>query len=402
MARDSSIFLSHDRPWLAAIILAFPLVLGACGSPESGFDASSSRWFGDAIVTPLGGRPSSLAFGDFNGDGRIDVAFTMGGAAYVALGNGDGSFQSARALASPPSSGALAAADFDRDGRLDLALIGCGQPSCALSDRLPFVMLGNGNGSFRVPVPPAAGSGALSLAVSDFNGDGSPDLAVGYTNASSVSVLLGNGDGTFRAPTDWPATLFGAPSGAAAVAAADFNGDGKRDLAIFGIGMQAGFAVLLGYGDGTFGPPLFETTSEWPTQQAIADFNGDNWSDVAFNGSRVGMQPGPGRITILPGKGDGTFGAAAYPAYPWEYYGATFDAGDVDRDGRPDLVVRPSDTSDLSILLGRGDGSFADAQTDPLALESAGSEKLVDVNGDGRLDLVLLTATGLAVLPGSR
>jgi hypothetical protein len=268
--------------------------------------------------------------------------------------------------------------------------------SCPLSDLSLFVLPGKGDGTFQPPVAYPAIAAASALCVGAFDVDGRADVAV-VRDTGMVSVLRGNGDGSLQGATDWTVGFTG---GATSLACVDFNADGKQDLAAFAIGGFFGYiSTLPGFGNATFDAPLITMPSVSPAQQAIADFNRDGRPDVAFNGSRF---RGPGQLTIMLGKGDGTFGAAANPEYPIAYWTATFATGDLDRDGNPDLVVRSSGTSSLSLLYGKGDGTFMPAQDFPLSLDDASVDRLVDLSGGGHLDLVLTTPTGLAVLPGTR
>jgi hypothetical protein len=289
-----------------------------------------------------------VAVGDFNGDGNEDLAVaTREGEVWTFLGNGDGTFRSGRrwqvgSFLSDPLS--VTAVDLEGNGILDLVTLIPG-------DNTVSVLLGYGNGSFRPAVTYAIGPNAKSLAVADFNGDGIPDLAVtiyGTFNqpASYVSVLRGNGDGTFQAPVDYDA----GPR-EFAVAAGDFNGDGKTDLAVSNYA-EGTVNVLLGRGDGTFEAPVSYPVGIYPGSIAVADFNGDGIPDlvVANNGST----PANGSISLLLGRGDGTFQPAlSYDAGPNP---SGVVVGDFNGDGAPDLAVPNATTSGtVTVLLNAAD-----------------------------------------------
>jgi trimeric autotransporter adhesin len=164
----------------------------------------------------------SMAVGDFNGDGKSDLAVTNSGANGVNVFlNGESGLS---AVAASPATGdgptSIAAADFNGDGKLDLAVANSGSNNVT-------ILLGNGDGTFTAAASPATGTAPNSLAVGDFNGDGVPDLAVANAGSSNVTILLGKGDGTFTAAAS-PA----ADTGSTSVTAGDFNGDGKEDLVV--------------------------------------------------------------------------------------------------------------------------------------------------------------------------
>ena len=164
-------------------------------------------------------RPTSVVVGDFNGDGKLDIALAGGGGVSVLLGNGDGTFQAAGNYDTEDDAGPLAVGDFNGDGILDIAV------AQASGDLL--VLFGNGDGTFQGAANSAFGTPPYSLAVGDINGDGFLDLVATNSDSGNVSVLLGNGNGTFLDPQPYPAGS--SPYG---LAAADFNGDGKLDLAV--------------------------------------------------------------------------------------------------------------------------------------------------------------------------
>jgi hypothetical protein len=178
-----------------------------------------------------GRTPDSVAVGDFNGDGVPDLAVTTLNFPNVSvfLGNGDGSFRAPRNFLLGPEAipMSVTVGDFNGDGRLDLAVTSIGFTNGIT------VLLGNGDGTFQAPRTFALGRSAGSIAVGDFNLDGLPDLAAVYLDPISynggVSVLLGNGDGGFLPPRNFPAGTVD-PFGALAVG--DFNGDGRPDVAL--------------------------------------------------------------------------------------------------------------------------------------------------------------------------
>jgi hypothetical protein len=207
--------------------------------------------------------------GDFNGDGRPDLAAAneFSSDISVLLGNGDGSFQAATSLAAGARPLSVAVGDFNGDGKPDLAAANSGSDTVS-------VLLGNGNGSFQNAVNYTAGAEPLSVAMGDFNGDGKQDLATSNF-FGTVSVLLGNGNGTFQA-----AAPYATGDQPFSVAVGDFNGDGKQDLATANSD-SASVSVLPGNGDGSFQAAANFAVGSVPRSVAVGDFNGDGKQDLA-------------------------------------------------------------------------------------------------------------------------
>jgi hypothetical protein len=223
---------------------------------------------------------NGIAAADFKADVNLDLAFTNegGNALLAALGYGKGEFIPARGLYTQNVPQAEAVGDFNGDGKLDVAVVGGGTASGMAS-----VALGNGDGTFTLAngSPISAGKELDGVVVGDFNGDGKLDLAVTDYTLNAVLVLLGNGDGTFQAPISM--AVGDAPAG---MVVGDFNDDGKLDLATANYG-DGTVTLLLGNGDGTFKPssgsPYIVGNS--PYVIVAADFNGDGKLDLAVNSS---------------------------------------------------------------------------------------------------------------------
>jgi hypothetical protein len=334
-------------------------------------------------------RPqSSLATADFNHDGKLDVAAitTFTGQAAVLLGRGDGTFQPVVYYAIDNSGSEslrwVTAADFNGDGNMDLAV----------ADYLGgyvAVLLGNGDGTFKPPIKVLlSGPFPEFVAVGDFNGDHIPDLVT--VDAASpcpcISVLLGNGDGTFQSPINTKPSF-----GPSAIGIGDFNHDGKLDVAWVGENGGPGqLTILLGNGDGTFQTGSTYTVVADPLSVATADFNGDGKLDLAVAGE--------GGISVLLGNGDGTFQPAVN--YPPGLLGV-IQVADFNGDGKVDLVVVDGvcafGSCSVGVLLGNGDGTFQPIVNYP-AGKGIAFVDVGDFNGDHKPDLVV--AEGNASLVG--
>jgi len=237
------------------------------------------------------GGLSGIAAGDFNRDGMLDLAVVGSGEVCIFLGSGNGILQppNCTTVSNSTSFYSIAVGDFNADGNLDLAL-----PSASSTGNAVYILLGNGDGTFRAAQTYPSGGYATSLTTADFNGDGKLDLAVILNNNNAVSVLLGNGDGSFQPPTSFATAL--SPD---TVVAADMNGDGNLDL----IASSGGFngsstSILLGNGDGTFQSHV-DYDGFIAYHMGVADFNGDGKLDVAVSNYT------PSTVTILL-QDDGT------------------------------------------------------------------------------------------------
>lgn len=298
-----------------------------------------------------------------------------------------------------PYPGPIVTGDFNRDGKLDIATVGYFDANVA-------VFLGNGDGTLRAPAYYPAGDEPVSIAMADVNHDGKLDLIVGNWLSSNVSVLLGNGDGTFQAPVNYALPNVG---GVPSIGVGDFNNDGNADIIAVDLGQcQAGssqcLVVFLGNGDGTFQTPSINTPTDTNLlEMALGDFNNDGKLDVAVEELGVSNQ-----IQIFLGNGDGTFQLGA--AYP---YVGRLQAARLTKSGNVDLIVS---NNSLYILLGNGDGTFRNAGTYPpftnwfavadfnrdgipdivATEETSGSQALLYIgNGDGTFQPAITFGTAL-------
>ena len=266
----------------------------------------------------------------------------------------------------------VAVGDFNGDGLLDLV-------TGDYDDDTESVFLGNGDGTFLPRVFFPTGSCPLSLTVADVNADGKMDLIVTDHDANTVSVLLGNGDGTFQAHVDYPtgAKVLG-------VALGDFNGDGKTDLVTSNYNTNT-VGILLGNGDGTFQPHVDYPTGNRPNSVTVVDLNKDGKADlVTANYDNTSHT-----ISILLGSGDGSFPThVEYVTGPTPKGPYSATPGDFNGDGKLDLVTANGNGNTVSVFMGNGDGTFQ-TNVDYTLVGAAKAVSVSDFNQDGAPDLAV-------------
>jgi phospholipase C len=335
----------------------------------------------------VGTAPVGIARGDFNGDGKIDLAVANSGSNRVSilLGNGNGTFT----LKSSPATGgtpvAIATGDFNGDGKLDLAVANQGGSTLTIG-------LGNGDGTFTATSSPViTGLGPVAVQTGDFNKDGCLDLITANFTENLGSVMTGDGDGTFTIENAGAVT----GNSPVSIAVGDFTGDGILDMAILS-SVDKTVSILPGVGDGTFGFTGTVAVGNSPSSIVAADFNGDGKLDLAV------ANKADNTISILQGSGTGTFtsaGTVSTGTGPnW------LGVGDFNGDGKLDLVSVNTTADTVSLMLGNGNGTFQTHQ-DSATGSTPNSAVVGDFNGDGRLDLAVTNnaANSVSILlqPGS-
>ena len=407
------------------------------------------------VRSPASGVPPGVASGDLNNDGKVDLVVGNGATIYAWLGKGDGTFTAGNAYTSIGNSGYVTVTDLDGDGNADIytGLANGGFYSGDFSNAAAaYVLMGNGDGTFQGA--PALSSGAYSgNNLADLNGDGVPDLISNTVSSSggtsaAFTVALGNDKGTFT-----PVSTISAPdtftingykftgvskAGANSYAVADVNGDDKADLVFVDNGLTAinsgssipitypypVYFVALGNGDGTFQAPVphaFPQIAPAPgfdntltaTGLQIGDFNRDSHADLIFTYNDIaggtGVKPYLQGLVVLTGAGNGTFSTT--PILTSTYSSTTapttalvpqiVTVADLNGDNNPDLIVNVPGTvivnfqlqSQLQVYLSNGDGTFKAPTTIAIGANSYGIPVLADFNKDGKLDLAVLAET---------
>jgi hypothetical protein len=315
------------------------------GDGRGGFQPAQGSPF------PAGDHPTALGTGDLNGDGRLDLAIANHDTTYVTvlLGDGKGGLRPAPGspvtVASRPHPHMVAVADFDRDGHLDLV-------TDSWQENQMLVLWGDGKGGFPPPHSrlPTGRMPYHNVVAADVNGDGAPDVIVANHEGASVNILLNRLGRRFEPAPGSPFPVGDRPF---AVAVGDVNGDGSPDLAVVHYSGQISdrskdaLSLLLGDGKGGFRPAPGSpfTTGGSPVRVAIADIDGDGARDVAAGqigtrdvkvwwGGKSGLRPGP-----------------SFPAGDVQ----ELTAGDLDGDGRADLVAADTSGNAVVVLLSRPD-----------------------------------------------
>jgi hypothetical protein len=344
-----------------------------------------------------------VALGDFNGDGTLDL-FTANGldTSTVALGRGDGSFQTAQLYSYPGNVQwqNIAVADFNGDGFPDVASQGPNQGSSTAIG----VVLDSSHGALTATpiystVSACANNYVYGIASGDVNGDGKADLVAAMADANfagcqnhTVAVMLGLGNGKFGA-AKYYAT--GATAQEYQTYLVDVNGDGKLDLVTSNL--DGSISVLLNKGTGAFQAPKLVSgitaLSAYDNQLAFGDFNGDGKTDIAV--APDSLVTNDTSLHVLPGNGDGTFGSPI--TTPIGLYQHTLAAGDFNKDGKLDLIVTTTANgctltgaqSAYVYLQGIGNGTFTPGTLECGFYSAPGAPVVADLNGDGKLDVVI-------------
>ena len=381
--------------------------------------------FAPVSSMPVQGQPSSLLVADVNNDGHPDLVVGTGGilpalndSVALLLGRGDGTFEPERRIATQGAVNGLASGDFNGDGRADLAV--------SLSPFVVVMFIGDGAGGFTQTAAPSLLLPLGALAIGDLTGDGRPDLIAAAKFVPIVAVFPGNGDGTFGSEI---LTSHGAGD-VGAIEVGDFDRDGRLDAVVTASQVVA---VLTGAGDGTFRAERDLSAGTAPTAMTRVDLNGDAFVDLVVvskvssdvhllagtstgtfdRGLRVPSLSGPagvavsdfdgdgradlavihrdsGDVTVQLGTGGGGFDAPA--RYVVGGAPRAVAAADLNEDGAPDLIVVGATSDHFQPLLNTGHGTFSLGPLEVFA-SNPNAVGVGDVNGDGHVDILTTSET---------
>ncbi len=347
--------------------------------------------FTDDVQYAVGDRPRSVAIGDLDGDGDLDLVVANQHNKYntegisLLLNRGDGTFDENVFIEGGDHPWSIAVGDLDGDGDLDLAVAN------AVGDNIS-VLLNNGNATFADHVLYAAGDGPVSIVIGDVDGDGDFDLATANFRSDNVSILFNNGDGTFVDATYFGNDLWTPNS----IIFGDLDGDMDLDFAVVNK-YKNSVAVHLNHGDGTYAIDVHYDTGIRPVSLAIGDLNSDGKPDLIVANANTDFDGyawfDVDNISVLLNRGDGTF-----------FDDITFEAGatpysvavdDLDGDGYLDVAVANLVGDSVSILRNIN-GNLFDSDVPYRAGDQPRSIAIGDLDGDGDLDLVVAIENPLA------
>jgi len=332
--------------------------------------------FGPPTRFPAGGQTLRMAAGDFNGDGKLDLAVSLNpssqpGKLAILLNDGTGKFGAPNliTLAGDPTQPVLS--DVNNDGKLDIVTA----LSTGTTDGKVSILLGNGTGGFSQAANSPFATFSFNpsvLVIGDFNEDGKRDLAL-PGSLGGVDVLLGDGAGGFAAGVNTPTS-----GSSLTLTAGDFNDDGHLDL-------LNGNRMILGSGTANFAAPIVVDLPEDTNAALAADVNHDNHLDL--------VAAGPSGLTIMLGNGAGNMVRAKSYTSGFTIFGAASSfavPGDFNEDGKLDLAA--VQISGIGILEGDGTGAFNDVLSYHASISTPHYLVAADFNNDGKQDVAFNSA----------
>lgn len=366
------------------------LVTANNNSAISIFLGNSSGSFSTPTSLPTGASPSQIVVDDFNNDGKQDIAVAARNSGNISLFLGSpttpGTFASAINVSIGVGTVSLASADFNQDGRKDFTAASVANNGGSLL----FVVFANGSGGFSAPVT-LTSTNPNFVNAKDINKDGKTDI-ITSSRGGVVSVLMGDGLGGFTAPINTSTN-----SDSASFSVGDLNNDGNLDVATANL-TNGSSSILLGDGTGSFTVSSLTVGGGSTTGIEIADINLDGKADLAISSSA-------NVVSFFAGNGDGTFSARR--AFPTGAVPNSILSTDIDRDGKLDLVTSNQNSGNFSVLINTLSSpcvtpSFA-ATTNSTAGIGSLKNAVGDVNLDGKPDVIIANtaANNFSVLLGN-
>ncbi|CAF1402668.1 unnamed protein product, partial [Rotaria sordida] len=330
-------------------------------------------------------NPHSLIAGDFNNDHRMDIAVANVGTHNIGvfLGLGNGVFTGQTTFSTGPSRPwAITVGDFNNDNKLDIAIANYGTNNIG-------VILGYGNGNFSSPTTFSTGydSLPLSIAVGDFDNDNKLDIAVVNNVTNNVGIFLGHGNGSFE---DQMIFTTGIKSQPYSIALADLNNDTHLDIIVVNFNIH-NIGIFLGHGDGSFEKQTSYSTgnNSYPISVAISDFNNDNKLDIVVASSQTK------NIGLFFGYGNGAFATQVNYLMLTSFNLHSIVVNNFNNDNVLDIVIASYDTNDVNVFLGSFNSTFSDqVQYSTGDYSQPSSVVIDDFNNDDKLDIAVANTNG--------
>ncbi|TAF68987.1 MAG: hypothetical protein EAZ59_09855, partial [Oscillatoriales cyanobacterium] len=364
------------------------------GTPQPPPNNNDDQLFAAKTYYTVGASPTVATIQDVNDDGTPDIitANRYSNNVSVLPGNGDGTFAPPKdyPVADQPTS--VAVGDVNGDGKNDIVTANPYGDTNPDSGRVS-VLLGDGNGNFGTQTNYTVGYGAVSVAVEDLNKDGKNDLVTANTYNNNISVLLRNSSGSFSR-TDIP--LNSANSGPESISLKDLDKDGNLDIisaSPSGTNSNGSVSVLLGNSNGTFATQTNYAVGYGASSVAVGDINKDGRNDIVTASSGSGNSS---IASVLLGNSNGSFAAATNYPLRSNIDPTSVAIGDLDLDDDLDVIVSGSGYGSESIMLNNGSGMLS-SPTDNTGYSYSSSVALEDLDLDGDLDLVLSGYNGVSV-----
>ncbi|CAF4050650.1 unnamed protein product, partial [Adineta steineri] len=329
--------------------------------------------------------PTSVAIGDFNNDGHLDLVSTLLGSSEVCVffGYGNGTFSSMMIYSQIPASSpwSVAVGDFNNDNQQDLTIANWGIDSIG-------VLLGYGNGSFSTPILYSTGLGTrpISIAIGDFNNDNQQDITVANAGGGSIGLFFGYGNGSFE---NVILLSTGNASHPSSVTIADMNNDNQLDIIVANEGIDA-IGIFFGYGNGSFTKQLLVSCGDHssPWYAIAGDFNQDGRLDLATANYATSS------IGVFYGYGNGSFGNLTTYSTGINSNPVSLKIGDFNNDNQLDIIAVDETSTNVGIFYGYSDGTFASISITAVGDGStAYGVAIGDFNADNRLDFVISDAS---------